>query len=194
MEQVNEGDFEKYLMNDEFDEFDFKPSYGEWKCLIPSKQKPSSERYSSSKVVIPKLGLEKLINKRDEDDPTKKKKKRTSPPPLTSCTLVAFQGKRKLCLFGGMSEKGSTNSTWIFDLGVLKWKLIGFSQTNNEQSIDQTFYSIQKTIVPPKRCGHCAATIGSNEMYLFGGQYIEKMVYYNDLWVFRLGKNIYFLF
>jgi len=46
------------------------------------------------------------------------------PPPLTSPSLVAFKGKRKLCLFGGIGNNGCMNDTWIYDLGVQQWKKI----------------------------------------------------------------------
>jgi hypothetical protein len=135
---------------------------------------------------------------------------RTNPPGLTSSTLVSFPGKKRLCLFGGISESGTMNDTWIYELGLKEWHKIEFeapvqqhntslsnlvvTSANRSINHDQNCFSPLsfnnyenhvKSVIPPKRCGHVAVSMTSNEMHIFGGQNVEKMVYYNDMWLFK---------
>jgi hypothetical protein len=125
------------------------------------------------------------------------------PPAIASGSLVSFPGKRRLCLFGGMTDKtGCINDTWIYELGLRKWRKIEFEgrerpNLNNSSSslhaasrteiLNGTLNNFESTkcIVPNERCGHVAVSAGPNEMLLFGGQNVEEVRYFNDLWVFK---------
>jgi hypothetical protein len=165
-----------------------------------SKMKKKREQEKSK----PKIHAFNNLQYRTEDQA------RVNPPGLTSCSLVSFPGKRRLCLFGGMSDSGTLNDTWIYELGLQEWHKIEFeapAQVHNSSlsnlavtSANKTFAndnnafsplsfnnydSHTKSVVPPKRCGHVAVAMNSNEMHVFGGQNVERMAYYNDMWLFK---------
>ncbi|KAF0972313.1 hypothetical protein FDP41_009216 [Naegleria fowleri] len=110
------------------------------------------------------------------------------PEPITSATMIAFPAKRKLCLFGGMTESGPTNETWLFEIGLQKWIRVQpslSSETNKQTTNDTMNATSHHSVKPSKRFGHCAAVYDSNTMYMFGGGDLERRILYNDLWVFK---------
>jgi len=112
-----------------------------------------------------------------------------TPPPLNSGTLVAFPSKRRLCLFGGMTDQGSTNDTWIFEIGLEKWIRTEFLATRENTFSDYSPLKKRNSLVedniPRKRCGHVADTFDNNTMFMFGGGDLEQKQLYNDLWMFK---------
>ena len=121
------------------------------------------------------------------------------PPAIASGSLVSFPGKRRLCLFGGIADKiGCSNDTWIYELGLQKWKKVEFegreksSSTNNISSradmLNYTLNNVEITrcILPKQRCGHVAVGVGQNEMLVFGGQNVSQVQYFDDLWTLKL--------
>ncbi|KAG2389230.1 hypothetical protein C9374_014630 [Naegleria lovaniensis] len=112
------------------------------------------------------------------------------PEPVTSATMVAFPAKRKLCLFGGMTDTGPTNDTWLFEIGLQKWiraqPLLSYeTKKKTNETMNAASSSHNNSVKPSKRFGHCAAAYDSNTMYMFGGGDLERRILYNDLWVFK---------
>ncbi|EFC50703.1 predicted protein [Naegleria gruberi] len=95
-----------------------------------------------------------------------------SPPPTNSGSLIAFPSKRKLCLFGGSTNCGSSSETWLFEVGLQKWMKVMIDPLHNHS-------------IPEKRFGHCAGVFDSNTMCIFGGGDSDSRTLYNDLWIFK---------
>ncbi|UCH89076.1 MAG: hypothetical protein JSV49_00040, partial [Thermoplasmata archaeon] len=90
-------------------------------------------------------------------------------------SLASIDGNDTVLFFGGYSQTGLRNDTWIYDLSKNNWE--------NQWPV----------IAPSRRSSHSMATVyGDDKVVLFGGYlgwFMGKHWFGNDTWVYDVSKN-----
>ncbi len=85
-------------------------------------------------------------------------------------TDMAYIGKDRVLLFGGVDDNLFDNETWLFDLSDLTWTKLN-----------------PVTGLPVKRFYHSMAYLGDDQVLMFGGSGVLQ--FRNDTWIFDLSEN-----
>ena len=95
------------------------------------------------------------------------------PAPRTDASTVYDSINRRLLVFGGVGEEGYFNDVWSFDITTLRWKNL----TPPDGDIPEPRYGAN-VVFDPRRW----------QMIVWGGRGKD---FYNDVWVFLVGDNIW---
>lgn len=119
------------------------------------------------------------------------------PHPYSSAAMCRIPGS--LCVFGGVTDGGSTNETWLYDLEKQVWRfpfaeeLFRVSRMEARGGMASSSMDMAgeeaDMVMPTARCGHSMVVVPQDPFKLltFGGSCLESGRYISDVWQLSAG-------